>query len=269
MARISPKYGPLHGNDGNTAYRTVNGITYFYTLDTEKPRRERTYLQKVNSNLIALMNRFAFQHNAELQLYFPKGKYRAPRNAFMARNKAGLAEALRPLAVRMTEGEVFSSQDLDTAVAAYAALHPDLILIGSKPGYQPIYLTGTWPTKMTFYRIVYTAITAEYEQADGTYTQVPPVTSGDDNTTQPNGGATEQVTITLTASPSNGGNVTGGGTVAKGSTVTLTATANSGFTFGRWNDGVTTAQRTVTANESITYTAQFNANAPTGGNSDD
>jgi len=80
---------------------------------------------------------------------------------------------------------------------------------------------------------------------------------------------TEQVTISVTASPTNGGSVTGGGTVAKGSQITLNATANSGYTFYRWSDGVTTAQRSVTANASATYTAEFNANAPSGGNSDD
>ena len=44
-----------------------------------------------------------------------------------------------------------------------------------------------------------------------------------------------------------GGTVTGGGFVSKGETVTLTATAKSGYTFAGWADGETSATRTLTA----------------------
>lgn len=271
MARISSQLGPLHGNDGNIAYRTINGVTYFYTIDTEKPRKERSKLQKTNSCIIALMNRLSYQHYSELQLYFPKGKHRSSRHAFMSRNKTYLTEALRPLALRMVEGEIITAEDLDNALSGYATQHPDLILIGSKPGFKPIYLSGDWPAIMTFRRNELVAIPAEYEQVDGTFVQVNPNsgTTGGGNTSQSGGGVAEQVTITVTASPANGGNVQGGGTVAKGSSVTLSATAHSGFSFARWNDGNTSAQRTVIASESITYTAQFNATQPSGGNGDD
>ena len=70
----------------------------------------------------------------------------------------------------------------------------------------------------------------------------------------------DQVLVTVLATPSAGGSVTGGGTYAKGSQVTLRATANSGYSFSRWSDGSTSAQRTVTANNSITYTAEFTQN---------
>ena len=43
----------------------------------------------------------------------------------------------------------------------------------------------------------------------------------------------------------------------KGDTVVLTATANQGFEFVNWSDGVTDNPRTVTVTENKTYTANF------------
>lgn len=75
-----------------------------------------------------------------------------------------------------------------------------------------------------------------------------------------------QYTITATANPTNGGTVTGGGTYYAGTTVNLTANANSGFTFGHWQDGNTNNPRTITVTGNATYTAYFEAQpqVPTG-----
>jgi uncharacterized repeat protein (TIGR02543 family) len=54
-----------------------------------------------------------------------------------------------------------------------------------------------------------------------------------------------------------GGTVTGGGYFEKGSEVTLTATAKSGYTFAGWSDGETSATRTVIASANVTYIANF------------
>lgn len=68
---------------------------------------------------------------------------------------------------------------------------------------------------------------------------------------------TPTYTITTAVSPTGGGTVTGGGTYESGASATLTATANSGYTFKQWSDGVTTASRTITVNGDATYTAIF------------
>jgi hypothetical protein len=63
--------------------------------------------------------------------------------------------------------------------------------------------------------------------------------------------------ITLSASPANGGTVSGGGTFACGSSQTVTATANGGYTFVNWTEngtGVSTSASytfTVTGNETL------------------
>ena len=63
--------------------------------------------------------------------------------------------------------------------------------------------------------------------------------------------------ITVLASPSNGGTVSGGGTYYYNETVTISATANTGYHFTQWNDGNTNASRTITVTENTTYTATF------------
>jgi hypothetical protein len=64
-------------------------------------------------------------------------------------------------------------------------------------------------------------------------------------------------TVTTKVSPSGAGTVSGGGNYEYGKSVTLTAEANSGYTFSQWNDGVKTASRTVTVTGNVTYTAVF------------
>ena len=66
--------------------------------------------------------------------------------------------------------------------------------------------------------------------------------------------------ILAVANPTAGGSVTmdpDGGTYVENSTVTLTATANTGYYFTQWSDGNTANPRTVTVTDSATYTAQF------------
>ena len=72
-------------------------------------------------------------------------------------------------------------------------------------------------------------------------------------------------TYTVTAIAETGGSVSGGGEVAEGSSITLTAAANDGYTFDGWYDGETKVCDTaefvvsnVTANK--TYTAKFTKN---------
>jgi uncharacterized protein (TIGR02145 family)/uncharacterized repeat protein (TIGR02543 family) len=74
-------------------------------------------------------------------------------------------------------------------------------------------------------------------------------------------------TITVSANPSSGGTVSGGGQYQQGQTCTLTATNNPGFTFDHWTrngttiSGGATISFTVTSN--ATYVAYFISN--TGG----
>ena len=71
-------------------------------------------------------------------------------------------------------------------------------------------------------------------------------------------------TIGLSVSPSAGGSVGGSGTYASGSLRTVTATANSGYTFANWTEGGSVVSRsssyTFTLSGSRTLVANFRAN---------
>ena len=64
-------------------------------------------------------------------------------------------------------------------------------------------------------------------------------------------------TLRRSASPVNGGTVSGGGSFDKGSRVSIHAVASGDYTFSRWSDGDTSASRTVTVNGDMSLTAYF------------
>ena len=81
---------------------------------------------------------------------------------------------------------------------------------------------------------------------------------------------TEQIpsyTISVSANPTNGGTVAGGGTYQQGQSCTVTATANTGYTFLRWTENgtqvSTNANYTFTVSDNRTLVAQFQANSYT------
>lgn len=71
-------------------------------------------------------------------------------------------------------------------------------------------------------------------------------------------------TVSVNSSNTNYGTVSGGGTYAAGTQVTLSATPNSGYQFIRWNDGNTNATRTITVTGNTSYTAYFAIATATG-----
>jgi hypothetical protein len=94
------------------------------------------------------------------------------------------------------------------------------------------------------------------------------------------GGGTQTYTVTVSANPTNGGTVTGGGTYQQGQSCTVTATANAGYTFTNWteNGSVVSTQPNytfnVTSNRNLVanfqaqpqnYTITVSANPTNGG----
>ena len=102
-------------------------------------------------------------------------------------------------------------------------------------------------------------IVLKYMDEDGNVTLPSSGTSND-----PAAHAEEKFTLTLSASPSTGGSVTGAGQYAKGAQATIKATAKSGYTFTRWSDGNTNAERTLTISGDLTLQAIFTANSGSG-----
>lgn len=73
----------------------------------------------------------------------------------------------------------------------------------------------------------------------------------------------QNYTITVSANPTNGGTVTGGGTYQQGQSCTVTATANTGYTFSNWTENgnvvSTQANYTFNVNGNRTLVANFTA----------
>ena len=69
-----------------------------------------------------------------------------------------------------------------------------------------------------------------------------------------------EYTITTNTSGNGSGTVSGGGQHKYGTKPTLTASANTGSTFTKWNDGVETASRQIEVTKNDTYTAIFTLN---------
>jgi len=63
--------------------------------------------------------------------------------------------------------------------------------------------------------------------------------------------------LTVKASPTTGGSITGGGTYTTNTWATLTATSSNNWRFAKWNDGNTNATRQVLVTATVTYTATF------------
>jgi hypothetical protein len=94
------------------------------------------------------------------------------------------------------------------------------------------------------------------------------------------GGGTQSYTVNVSANPTNGGTVTGGGTYNQGASCTVTASANAGYTFTNWTEGgnvvstlanytfTVTGNRTLVANfqaQPQNYTITVSANPTNGG----
>lgn len=63
--------------------------------------------------------------------------------------------------------------------------------------------------------------------------------------------------ISVISNNNTWGTVTGGGTYIEGTTIELKATPKPGYRFVRWNDGNTSAQRSVVVKNTTQYTAYF------------
>ena len=95
--------------------------------------------------------------------------------------------------------------------------------------------------------------------------------SGNDYGTETDGSGNEnpvRFTVTALSADESMGTVSGTKTVNAGESVTLTASAASGYEFSQWNDGDRSNPRTVVASADVTYTASFVSSA-SGGDGED
>ena len=73
------------------------------------------------------------------------------------------------------------------------------------------------------------------------------------------GSSARQYTISVTSANTDQGTVSGGGTYSEGSRVDISATPKAGYQFDKWNDGNTSATRSVSVSKDESFVAQFKA----------
>ena len=130
-------------------------------------------------------------------------------------------------------------------------------LIGRTSAGKDVTLTGTLTADGTSGKMRGTWIESDrYCQVYGIATVTPPATNG------------TKVSLSVTVSPSGGGSVTlspSGGSYSKGTTVTLTASPASGYTFQGWSGGASGSDNPteVTMDDNKTVTATFGTSSTT------
>lgn len=80
---------------------------------------------------------------------------------------------------------------------------------------------------------------------------------GNGSGTQTGGNTTRRYTISVTSANTDQGTVSGGGTYSEGSRVNISASPKAGYQFDKWNDGNTSATRTVNVSKNESFVAQF------------
>jgi subtilase family serine protease len=125
---------------------------------------------------------------------------------------------------------------------------------GSHNCYLPSGTYGVLSTSNSAYQPAYATTTGwDFATGIGTVNAYNLVTCWD---------SCQEDTLTVSASPSAGGNVTGGGTFLGGSRQTVIATANSGYVFANWTENgsvvSTSASYTFTLTANVTLVANFN-----------
>lgn len=151
MAKVK-QVGPGRKTSGTLdglTYFNRNGLTYVRTALTMPESAYKTpAARKRQAVFILVQMHMKYHHRTIKQTFTPKGNGTA-NNRYYSMNARALAAALDEVADRYVAGELITITDVEAAISAYAAEHPQAITIASKSGYQDVYLTGAWPDTIT------------------------------------------------------------------------------------------------------------------------
>ena len=141
---------------GRKSTGTIDGITY-YTLNGKTFARSTPTMPASVYNTpeartrqaIFKMVQMHMKHHLRTIRQTITNKSGSPSNRYFSLNYKALSQALQALAELYVNGQDVTITDVEQAISAYAAEHPDSIKIASKSGYQDVYLTGPWPDTIT------------------------------------------------------------------------------------------------------------------------
>lgn len=135
--------------DGVTYVTTRNGNTYARVKGVLPAYVTKTPAALKRQSIFKMVQEYANFHLRTLKQTITRKGNGTVINRFTHLNYKAFAAALDALADRMVAGEVVTLTDIEAAIAAYAAEHPQAILIAARSGYGKVYLTGAWPSTIT------------------------------------------------------------------------------------------------------------------------
>ena len=246
--------------DDNTGNYSVSSTQSFYTYSTGTTRAIRYYSD--SSNLSATSSNSTSGTTLQNNNYIKFTKEVPSTDGYLSVSPTSLTgfEATAASAASASQNVAVVGANLQSDVTVTL---PNGYEVSSNGSTYASTLTLT-PTNGELRQNLYVRLAASLNT--GNYTGDMTITSGTTTATVSlngvvNPGSGTQYTITATANPTAGGTVSGAGTYYENSTCTLTATANTGYTFTSWSDGNTQNPRTFNVSGNASYTANFTLNS--------
>lgn len=223
--------------DGVTYVTTRNGNTYTRVKGVLPAYVTKTPAALKRQSIFKMVQEYANFHLRTLKQTITRKGNGTVINRFTHLNYKAFAAALDALADRMVAGEVVTLTDIEAAIAAYAAEHPQAILIAARSGYGKVYLTGAWPDTITLRAAGGDSTIIVIVAENGSTTTITPAEGG--STTVISGG-------------DNGSSGSGSGSGSGSETPTVAAPVISGTT--PFAESTSATISCATAGASIYYT---------------
>lgn len=244
--------------DGVTYVTTRNGNTYARVKGVLPAYVTKTPAALKRQSIFKMVQEYANFHLRTLKQTITRKGNGTVINRFTHLNYKAFAAALDALADRMVAGEVVTLSEIEAAIAAYAAEHPQAIVIAARSGYGKVYLTGAWPDTITLRASGGDSTIIIIVAENGTTTTITPAEGG--STVVVEGGESGSGSSSGTGSggtqtPTVAAPVISGSTPFAESTTASISCSTAGATIHYTVDGSTPTAASPAYTEALTLTA--------------
>lgn len=223
--------------DGVTYVTTRNGNTYVRVTPVLPAYVFKTPAALKRQSIFKMVQMHTKFHLRTIKQTITRKGNGTVSNRYVSLNYKAFSAALDALADRMVAGEDVTLTEIEAAIAAYAAEHPEAITIAAKSGYGDVHLTGTWPD----------TITLRASGGDSTIIVIVAENGSTTTITPAEGGST-----TVISGGDNGSSGSGSGSGSGSETPTVAAPVISGTT--PFAESTSATISCATAGASIYYT---------------
>jgi len=225
--------------DGVTYVTTRNGNTYVRVTPVLPAYVFKTPAALKRQSIFKMVQMHTKYHLRTIKQTITRKGNGTVSNRYVSLNYKAFSAALDALADRMVAGEDVTLTEIEAAIAAYAAEHPEAITIAAKSGYGDVHLTGAWPD----------TITLRASGGDSTIIVIVAENGSTTTITPAEGGST---TVVSGGNGSSGSSGSGSGSGSGSETPTVAAPVISGTT--PFAESTSATISCATAGASIYYT---------------